>query len=109
MENKEKEQLIETREIPFVSFCAICDKPIYLDEEYEDFVYYDNPNKKRLSKKDLTHGYAHKHCLVEKQKEVEILQGNYKKHQQFILTLAIVVGFDSGSAGSGKLFILPRV
>lgn len=91
---KKHDNIIETKEVPIVSFCVFCDKPIYIGEEYKEVEYYDSPIFKRLHKKDKKTGLAHLHCALEK--EIEELkhknQGNNKRKQYF-LALGVVGGF----------------
>lgn len=86
-------KLIETKELPIVSFCVYCDKPIYIGEDYVEVEYYGNSNKKHLHKKDLVHGFAHRHCALEKSEEVHHLKEIDRKSNTFYLTLGIVSGF----------------
>ena len=86
-------KIIETKELPIVSFCAYCDKPIFVGEEYVDVEFFDDTSKKRFNKKKLTHGYAHKHCAEEKEKEVALLKEQHKKKTQVVLAASIVSGF----------------
>ena len=93
---KQHDNIIETKEMPIVSFCVFCDKPIYIGEEYKEVEYYDSPISKRLHKKDKKTGLAHLHCALEKEKEIEEHkhknQGNNKRKQYF-LALGVVGGF----------------
>lgn len=86
------EMIIETRELPIHSFCVICDKPIYLDEEYEEVTYFDNPSKKRINKKQMVTGYAHKSCAIEKRRELEELKAKVKKQNRLALIISIISG-----------------
>ena len=88
----DKEQLIQTKEMPIVSFCVYCDKPIYVGEEYQEVEYYGNSESKRLCKKDLTKGFAHKHCVKEKEGLVEELKETDKKQRELSLVFAILGG-----------------
>ena len=88
-----EEKLIHTRELPIVSFCAYCDKPIYIGEEYEEVEYYDVGEDKHHHKKHLVKGYAHVHCIKEKEHKVEELKDADKKSHQRLLALSIVIGF----------------
>ena len=91
-----KEDIIETKEMPIVSFCVICDKPIYIGEDYKEVEYYDNAISKRLHKRDKKTGLAHLHCALEKEQEVEELKTKSlddKKSKQYFLALGVVLGF----------------
>lgn len=94
IDDKRYTQLIETKELPIVSFCVFCDKPIYIGEDYVEVEYYGNSSKKHLHKKDLTKGFAHKECALKKQNEVLELKEADKRSNTFYLTLGIVLGFD---------------
>ena len=93
IDDKRYTQLIETKELPIVSFCVFCDKPIYIGEDYFEVEYYGNSSKKHLHKKDLTKGFAHKECALKKQNEVLELKEADKRSNTFYLTLGIVLGF----------------
>ena len=90
MSNFPEEKLIHTKELPIVSFCAYCDKPIYIGDEYKEVEYYDSES---TSKKHLVKGYAHLHCAEEKEREVEELKVTEKKKDQKLLAFAVVSGF----------------
>lgn len=78
-----------------VAFCAYCDKPIYVDEEYREVSYFDDASKKRYNKKKLNVGYAHVHCIEEKEAAVEEIKSSYRRKQQLALAISIVSGFIS--------------
>jgi len=93
MNKSEKEEIIKTKELPVISFCVICDKPIYIGEEYEDVEYFNDASKDKIHKKHMSHGNAHVHCIKERQIEIEELKEEYKKKKIWWLALAIVLGF----------------
>ena len=93
MNKNEKEEIIKTKELPVISFCVICDKPIYIGEEYEDIKYFDDASKDRINKKHMTHGNAHVHCIREREIEIAELKEEHKKKKNLWLAIAIVVGF----------------
>lgn len=90
---EDKNRIIETKELPIIGFCSICEKPIYVGDEYEEIYYYGNSSKKRLNKKDIVRGLAHKQCALEKQSEINNLVNKDNKHKQIVLTFSIVTGF----------------
>ena len=91
--NDDNEKVIDTKELPIVGFCVLCDKPIFIGDEYERVEYYGNVDSKRLRKKDLMNGLAHKHCLEEKNAEIETLHTTDRKHNLKVLILSIITGF----------------
>ena len=93
MKPNEKEEIIKTKELPVVSFCVICDKPIYVGEEYEDIEYFDDASKDRINKKHMSHGNAHVHCIKEKENEIAELKEEHKKKKTLWFALSFVVGF----------------
>lgn len=93
MKPNEKEEIIKTKELPVVSFCVICDKPIYVGEEYEDIEYFDDASKNRINKKHMSHGNAHVHCIKEKEHEIAELKEEHKKKKTLWFALSLVVGF----------------
>ena len=90
---EDKSKIIETKELPIIGFCSICEKPIYIGDEYEEIFYYGNSDKKRINKKDIVRGLAHKDCALEKQDEINKLVNKDNKHNQIVLTFSIVSGF----------------
>ena len=95
MENKSKDkaEIIETKELPIVSFCAYCEKPIYVGDEYVNVKFFDDVRKKSINKKHMISGYAHKHCALEKECEVEVLREKSRISHQYVLAFSIVAGF----------------
>ena len=93
MNKNDKEEIIKTKELPVISFCVICDKPIYIGEEYEDIEYYDDASKDKINKKHMSHGNAHVHCIKEKEIEIAELKEEHKKKKNLWLALSIVAGF----------------
>lgn len=92
---KQHDNIIETKEMPIVSFCVFCDKPIYIGEKYKEVESYDSPISKRLHKKDKKTGLAHLHCALEKEKESEELKHKKQdnsKSKQYFLALGVVGG-----------------
>ena len=85
-----REEVIHTREMPVVSFCVYCDKPIYIGEKYKEVEYYGNSKAKKLRKKDLTRGYAHVHCIEEREAQVKQLKETSQKKTS--LVLGIIAG-----------------
>lgn len=93
---RQKDSVIETKEMPIVSFCVFCDKPIYIGEEYKEVEYFDNASNKKFHKKDKKTGLAHLHCALEKEKEIEELKHKNQensKSKQYFLALGVVGGF----------------
>ena len=93
MANFKNGKIIETKELPIVTICAYCDKPIFVGDEYDEVQYFDDARKKRIDKKKLINGYAHKHCIEKKESEVAALKAKFKKKKQFVLALSIVSSF----------------
>lgn len=90
--NDNEEKIIQTKELPIVGFCALCDKPIFVGDDYERIEYYGNSDHKHLHKKDIVHGLAHKSCLEEKKNEEEQLNASSSKHNRLVLFLSILSG-----------------
>ena len=88
-----KEQLIETKELPIVAFCVICDKPIYVGQEYEEVEYFDDGGHKRFDKKHLSKGLAHRECAAKMHEQVHEIKKRHVLKQQYVLALAVVIGF----------------
>lgn len=93
---RQKDSVIETKEMPIVSFCVFCDKPIYIGEEYKEVEYFDNASNKKFHKRDKKTGLAHLRCALEKEKEIEELKHKNQensKSKQYFLALGVVGGF----------------
>ena len=88
-----KEELIKTRELPIISFCVVCDKPIYIGDEYEEIEYFDDGGHKKFDKKHLSKGFAHKHCADQMHEQVHQLRHKHLLKSQYVLALSLVIGF----------------
>ena len=95
-----REEVIHTREMPVVSFCVYCDKPIYIGEKYKEVEYYGNSKAKKLRKKDLNRGYAHVHCIEEREAQVEQLKESSQKKT------SLVIGIITGAVVAIALMII---